>query len=255
MSLRPQWYVAVLLVVAESAPALLVSQVDTTATIRGTAGSSLNGHPLVGVMISVPVVQRFVVSDSTGRFELRGLPAGRQRIRVSYQDRNTEDYEFALQRGKVKKIVVLLDVAAVDLDPVVVEAQARDFSRNLAGFYDRKKWYSGFARFYTREDIEHSHLVRLSSLLAREGITMREGPQGYVPAMWNRGNLCVVAVAIDGMPFREQDYDDVQIDEVQAVEVYRSSFMALGMMPQIATFTPGGFVGARACASVLIWTR
>jgi len=244
MSLRPQWYVAALLVVAGNAPASLASQVDTTATIRGTAGSSLNGHPLVGVMISVPVVQRFVVSDSTGRFELRGLPAGRQRIRVSYQDRNTDEYEFELQRGKVKKIVVLLDVAAVDLDPVVVEAQARDFSRNLAGFYDRKKWY------------EHSHVVRLSSLLAREGITMREGPQGYVPAMWNRGNLCAVAVAIDGMPFREQDYDDVQIDEVQAVEVYRStSFMAVGLMPQIATFTPGGFVGARSCASVLIWTR
>ena len=255
MSLRPQWYVAALLVVAGSAPASLVSQVDTTATIRGTAGSSLNGHPLVGVMISVPLVHQFVVSDSSGRFELRGLPPGRQHIRVSYQDRNTEEYEFELQRGKVKKIVVLLDVAAADLDPVVVEAQARDFSRNLAGFFDRKKWYSGFARFYTREDIEHVHLVRLSSLLAREGITVRCVSQGCIPAMWNRGSLCAVAVAIDGMPFREQDYDDVQIDEVQGVELYRSSFMAVGLMPQIATFTPAGFVGARACASVLIWTR
>ena len=255
MSLRPQWYVAALLVVAGSAPASLVSQVDTTATIRGTAGSSLNGRPLVGVMISVPVVHRFVVSDSLGRFELRGLPAGRQHIRVSYQDRNTEEYEFELRRGKVKRIVVLLDVAAVDLDPVVVEAQARDFSRNLAGFYDRKKWYSGFARFYTREDIERVHLVRLSSLLAREGITVRCVSEGCIPAMWNRGTLCAVAVAIDGMPFREQDYDDVQVEEVQAVEVYRSSFMAVGLMPQIATFAPAGYVGMRACASVLIWTR
>src|SRR5260370_6226660 len=118
--------------------------------MRGAAGSSVNGHPLVGVMISVPVVQRFGVSDSAGRFELRGLPAGRQHIRVSYQDRNTEEYAFELQRGKVMKIVVLLDVAAVDLDPVAVDAQVRDFSHNLAGFYDRMEWYTGFATFYKR---------------------------------------------------------------------------------------------------------
>jgi hypothetical protein len=236
-------------------PTTVWAQVDTTATLAGKAISAFNGKPLVGVMIAVPAAHKFSVSDSSGAFRLAGLPTGKQKVRIAYEGRETAEYVFGFSGHRTQKLTVVLDVAAVDLAPLVVEAQARDFSRNLAGFYDRKKWYSGFARFYTREDIEHVHVVRLSSLLAREGITVRCVSEGCIPAMWNRGNLCAVAVAIDGMAFMEQDYDNVQIDEVQAVEVYRSSFMAFGLMPQIATFTPGGVVGARACASVLIWTR
>ena len=255
MSLRA-WYAAALLVAAGMLPASLASQLDSAATIRGTASSTFNGHPLAGVMVSVPAVHRFAVSDSDGRFELAGLPPGRQRIRVNYEGRNTEEYDFDLRRGKVKKLVVLLDVDAVDLAPVVVEAQARDFSRNLAGFYDRRKWYAGFARFYTREEITRTHVSRLSSLLLRDGISVRCTTQGCVPMLWNRGTRCAVAVAIDGMQFAELDYDDVQIDEVQAVEVYRSTFLTWGVVPQIADFAPAGVVGSmRTCASVLIWTR
>lgn len=255
MSLRA-WYAAALLVAAGILPASLASQLDSAASIRGTASSTFNGHPLAGVMISVPAVHRFAVSDSAGRFELAGLPSGRLRIRVSYEGRNTEGYDFDLRRGKVKKLVVLLDVDAVDLAPVVVEAQARDFSLNLAGFYDRRKWYGGFARFYTRENITHTHASRVSSLLEREGISVRCTTRGCVPMLWNRGTLCPVAVAIDGMPFAELGYDDVQIDQVQAVEVYRSTFLSWRVVPQIANFTPAGLVGSMsACASILIWTR
>src|SRR3989454_4316025 len=92
-----------LLVAAGMLPASLASQLDSAATIRGTASSTFNGHPLTGVMVSVPAVHRFAVSDSDGRFELAGLPSGRQRVRVSYEGRNTEEYDFDLRRGKVKK--------------------------------------------------------------------------------------------------------------------------------------------------------
>ena len=117
MSFGRWLYAAVLVGAASILPASLVSQIDSTATIRGTASSTFNGHPLAGVMISVPAVHRFTVSDSAGRFELAGLPSGRQRVRVSYEGRNTEEYDFDLRRGKVKKLVVLLDVDAVDLAP------------------------------------------------------------------------------------------------------------------------------------------
>jgi len=248
-------FAAALFGAALSSPALLVAQNDSTAIIRGTASSSFNGHPLAGVMISVPALQRFTVSDSTGRFELARLPAGQQRIRISYEGRATVEYTFELKQGKTKRLSVLLDVEALDLAPVVVEAVNPDFSRNLAGFYDRKKWYGGFARFYTREDISRTSATRVSSLLARDGLFVRCGPQGCVPMLWTRGTLCAVAVAIDGMPFGEQDYDNVQVDEVQAVEVYRNNFFA-PTVPYVASFAPPGFAGPmRTCASVLIWTR
>jgi hypothetical protein len=123
------------------------AQRDTTARIVGTASSAFNGNPLSGVMIAVPAARRFVVTDSTGRFELAGLPAGRQKIRVAYQGRETEEYAFDVRRGKTKTLAVVLDVEAVDLEPIVVEARYPDDWRNLAGFYARKKMYSGFAHF------------------------------------------------------------------------------------------------------------
>src|SRR6266480_25925 len=122
-------------------------QVDSTAVIRGKASSSFNGRPLVGVMISVPAARKFVVSDSNGQFRLTGLPSGLQHIRVSYEGRETGDFQFVLQPMRQKRIAVLLDVEAYDLSPLVVEVRGANYWRDLAGFYERRGWYRGFARF------------------------------------------------------------------------------------------------------------
>lgn len=230
------------------APISLHPQVDSTARISGTAASAFNGRPLPGVMISVPAVRRFTVTDSTGAFELRGLPPGRQRIRVAYEGRHTEEYEFLLRAGKAKKLAVVLDVGAVDLAPVVVEAQHRDWWRDLAGFYERRRRYGGFAHFYTAEDLGRWRPVTLSQLLAREGIVTHCTASGCLPARWTRGRLCPVAVSVDASPFWELDYDGIAIVDVQGVEVYRSAFMA-----PAADVGPAGPTGS--CGSVQIWTR
>src|SRR6185503_6211703 len=100
----------------------------------------------------------------------------------------------------------------------VVEALHRDFSRNLAGFFERRKWYAGVARFYTKEDRERLQRGSLSQLLTSEGIFTRCVSRGCVPVRWSRGALCAVAVSVDGTPFWEQDYDHLVMDQVQAVE-------------------------------------
>src|SRR5256885_10827123 len=96
---------------------------DTTAAIRGSAISDFNGRPLAGVMISMPEVKKFVVTDSDGQFALAGLPAGKRSIRVSYQGRQTEDFVFTLQAQQTKQLAVVLDVDAEDLNALVVEAR------------------------------------------------------------------------------------------------------------------------------------
>lgn len=235
-------------VVTGIAPISLQLQMDSTARISGSAASAFNGRPLSGVMISVPAVRRFTVTDSTGAFELRALPPGRQRVRIAYEGRETEEYEFLLRAGKAKKLVVVLDVEAVDLAPVVVEAQHRDWWRDLAGFYERRRRYGGFAHFYTAEDLERWRPVTLSQLLVREGIVTHCTASGCPPMRWTRGRLCPVAVSVDGSPFWELDYDEIAIVDVQGVEVYRSAFMA-----PAADVGPAGPTGS--CGSVQIWTR
>lgn len=223
------------------------AQADTTARLAGTAKSAFNGRPLAGVMIAVPSARNFAVTDSTGTFLLAGLPPGRQLVRVAYSGRETEDVRFDLRRGKTKRLTVVLDVEAVDLDPVVVETRSPDGWRDLGGFYARRGLYGGFGRFFTREEIERTHVPSIDALLMRTGITTRCVTQGCVPTRLTRGRLCSVAVSVDGFPFWEHDYGQIRIDEVAGVEVYR------GMMSPADVFPPLGH--DRSCGSVHIWTR
>jgi hypothetical protein len=241
--------------VAGVLPCALHAQTDTTARLTGTARSSFNGRPLAGVMVSVPAARKFVVTDSTGAFSLFGLPTGRQRVLVAYQGRKTEEFDFDLQSRKTKQLAVLLDVEAIDLAPVVVEVQNRDFSRNLAGFYDRRKWYGGFARFYTREDIERRHFGTVSQMLTLDGIFTRSTSRGWLPVRWSRGVVCPVAVTVDGMPFWEQDYETIALREVQAVEIYRGGFGAPLSSAATATFSQLDGPTTGTCGWVMIWTR
>lgn len=243
-------------------PSPLNSQVDTTARISGIAASSLNGRPLSGVMISVPAARKRVVTDSTGTFSLAGLPAGVQKIRIAYEGRQTEEYQFTLRNGRTKTLHVLLDVDAVDLEPVVVEAQHPDRWRDLGGFYARQRSYRGFARFFTREEIERSQPPRISTLLAGERIVTR-CIRGCFPTRFSRGRLCLVPVSVDGMPFREEDYDRIAVADVAGIEVYRGAppfglSYGLPLTPASSVwqgdlFSPTGPTGA--CGLVLIWTR
>src|SRR4029077_9423593 len=176
---------------------------DTTGRINGWAISSFNGHPIAGVMISAPEAHKFVVTDSTGRFALAGLPTGRHAIRVSYEGRDTEDYPFELQDQETKQIAVVLDVDATDLDPIVVEARQPNLWRDLAGFYERRRTYSGFAHFFTREDISRARLAKLSGLLTLEGIVNRcSRYQECFPTRFTRGRLCAVPISGDGVAQR-----------------------------------------------------
>ena len=237
----------------------LSSQIDTTARIRGTAISSFNGQPLSGVMVSVPAARKFVVTNSTGTFALAGLRAGAQKIRVSYEGRDTEEYEFTLLSGSTKKIAVLLDIDAVDLAPLVVEAQPVDGWRDLGGFYARQKAYAGFAHFYTREEIERAHPPHISSLLALERIVTR-CVQGCRPTRVSRGRLCLVPVSVDGLPMQEEDYDRIAVSDVAGVEVYRGNppyglSHGLALSPSGSVWQGESYNSRGSCGSVLIWTR
>ena len=234
-------------------------QADTTAGISGTAVSSFNGQPLSGVTISVPAAHKSVVTTATGAFVLGGLRDGTQKIRVSYDGKDTDDYAFTLSSATTKELAVLLDTGAVDLEPVVVEAQHPDVWRDLGGFYARRKAYSGFAHFFTREEIERSHPSRISNLLAQERIVTRCNG-GCRPTRFNAGRVCVVPVSVDGLPLTEADYDKIDIKDVAAVEVYRGT-PPYGLSQGMALSAAGSvwqgesYNGQGTCGSVLIWMR
>ena len=232
-------------------PAPVWSQVDSSAALSGRAISAFNGRPLVGVMIAVPAARKFAVSDSSGAFRLAGLPTGQQKVRIAYEGRETEEYIFGFSGHRTRKLTVVLDVDAVDLAPVVVQTRFPDAEwRDLGGFYARRRAYGGWGRFYTREDIARRHLSSLQMLLAGEGILTAAS----VPTRFSYGGLCTVAVSVDGMPFREYDYETIPIEDVAGVEVYRSdAFAPLELQSSMRRIDVTS--GRRNCGAVQIWTR
>jgi hypothetical protein len=232
---------------------------DTSAGIRGSAISDFNGRPLAGVIISVPEVKKFAVTDSSGQFALAGLPAGKRSIRVSYEGRETEAFEFTLLGQQTKQIAVVLDVDAEDLNPLVVEALEPNIWRDLAGFYERRRTYGAFAHFFTREQITKMRPKRLSGLLTLEGIVTR-CYQDCRPTRFTRGKLCAVAVSVDGVALREMDYDQIAVSDVAGVEVYRGvppTDLNHSLAPTVGSsiWMGSGLSAAGQCGLVEIWTR
>jgi hypothetical protein len=232
---------------------------DSSAGVHGSAISSYNGLPLAGVIIFAPETQKLVMTDGNGRFSLDGLPVGRQAIQVSYDGRVTEVYTFDLQPHNSKRIAVLLDVDAVDLDPLVVEAREANIWRDLAGFYQRRQEYRGFAHFFTREEISHVRTGSIAGLLTSEGIVTRCSPACW-PTRLNRAAMCVVSVSVNGVSQHEPDYNAIDISDVAGVEVYRGvppADLSRSMVPNsMASMWMGtGMSAAGQCGLVEIWTR
>jgi hypothetical protein len=249
-----------LLVMAAILTSSLQLQADTTAGIYGTAISSYNGHPISGVMVGVPAAGKIAVTDAAGRFALSGLPTGKRVIQVSYDGRVTDDFIFVLQPLQSKRIAVLLDVDSLDLDPLVVEAMEPNVWMDLAGFYERRATYRGFAHFFTREDVDRVHPAKLSSLLTIDGIVTRCYVDCRPTRFSSRGRLCFVPVNVNGVSLREIDYDKIDIATVAAVEVYRGvppPDLARSLLPVVgsSTWMGTGRSSGGACGLVEIWTR
>lgn len=230
--------------------------------LEGTARSAFNGRPLAGVMVAVQAGRVFMVTDSTGTFRLAGLAPGIHTIRIAYREREATEHQIKLLKGRTKKLDIVLDEEAVELAPIVIEGRASVWRTDLAGFYQRKGFYGGFGRFFTEEDIGRLGSPSLRQLLATAGVTERcRGVWGCAPAVFLRGRLCHVSVAVDGLPAWATDYDDIPIEEVAAVEVYRNplwipaDLSGLGLIVGPSGMASSSGLAPGSCGAVAIWTR
>ena len=220
------------------------AQRDTTARLTGTVRSSINGLPVSGVMIAVKRTRVFNVSDSTGSFTLVGLPGGRQTVRILYGDSLSYEKEMDLKQGKTLTLSVLLDVAATELAPIVVEAQTLSAERSLAGFYERKK--SGFGRYYTLADLKRRPLETLQALLLESGVQVRCRVGQCVPLVSDGGRLCVMSLFLDGLRMPSDYLNLARVDELAGVEVYK---VPVEVPPEFSSGL------RRSCGAVVMWSR
>lgn len=232
---------------------------DTTAHLTGIVASIFDGKPLSDVLVSVPAARAFTLTDSAGGFDLTGLPAGVQTIRIAHRDGRTREYAAVLRPGTTKRLAVLLDVDAVNLAPIVVEASGMDSRWGMAGFYARRRY--AFGRFFTAADIARRKPETLQNLIAGAGISYGCAGSGCGPLTFARGRRCVMSAYVNGVATWPEELESIDPRDVAGVEVYRrplsapSEFnaSARGRLAETGTF--GAPFVAPSCGSIVVWEK
>jgi len=218
--------------------------------VTGTVLSSLSGDPLPCVLVSVSG-QASRTTDSSGRFNFASLSGGQVRMRFEYGGKDSPDQVLDLSSEQELSIEVLVDSAAADLAPAVVNADRLDNQLGLAGFYARRRL--GFGHFFSRADVARAHYRKFTQVLSDVGAMYRCGSRNCGPVLLGGGRECTMNVLIDGYPANGQDLSAMELDEVAGVEVYRRGYdIGSGV-----TLENGYELSAlaRRCGLVVIWTR
>jgi len=222
---------------------------STRARLEGTVLSVSNGLPVSGVIVSIPAANRLVATNESGAFVLDSLPPGDAGVVVAVLGHSSTVYTFSLSAGATKRIEVLVDPGAVEIDPIVVRASHLEHRWGMSGFYARRRL--GFGYFVTRDEIEKRRYTSVRQMLSALGVFYTCGRLGCGPTIVSQERRCRMMVYVDGVPTSGEDIATLPGSEVAGVEVYKNNF-DVPLQFNAGLFN-GGAIGP--CGAVAVWTR
>lgn len=210
--------------------------------VRDTSGTPIPMAEVIG-----PTGR--TLSDSIGRFRLGSIPVGMIPLQARRLGYRPVVWTVEMRGAGAMPVAVTLVPVPRDLEAVVVAASHPRNSRNLRGFYTRRRRSSGY--FLTREQIEpHDHANLTDVLRARVPAAQVSGIGMGRSRLRLRGQRCAPMVWIDGAPTpaAEFDLDFIQPSTVAGIEIYANAASA-----------PAEFrvpMSRDACGgTILIWSR
>jgi hypothetical protein len=228
--------------------------------LYGNVTDSASGEPLAGVTV--------VVNDSH-----RTATAADGTYRLANLDWQTDGNHIEFRRlgyapGSVNAQIntsageVLLDVAlprlAIQMTEVVVEGERLSVPVRLKGFYERRE--VGIGDFLTEEDWEELPDFNVEHVLRRQpGLTVANG---WRVLMSGASYTCQKSglsarIWVDGVSVHYDFIQDMNIDDVAAIEVYRRPAEIPVQYNSSADQkdASGRSLTSSACGVVLIWTK
>ncbi len=231
--------------------------------LRGTVLDSESGEPVMLAYVGLLAEGRDLVvaqlADNGGDFTLLAPEAGSYFLyvaRTGYE--SLMDGLFELGEGGSFNLRIGLKPSPIEIEPVLVEAEAEESRLESVGFYDRV--VSGRGHFLIREEIRIRAVDRIAEafreipgigvltqrpligspdVMQNPSIVVRRGGGGCSPTLYV--DRAVVAFGTRE-PVRPDDY--VTPSDVEAIEVYTRS-----------SEVPVEFDAIGDCGVVLIWTR
>lgn len=235
--------------VAAGGAASVAQAQASNAVLTGRVTDRSTGNPVVGARVVHQLDSRSVTTDSVGRYELRGMPAGVSRVMVLAEPFSAINFTVEIIATERLTRDIVMDStatgrAAQTLPSVSVAARAPVTNFRLAAFERRR--VSGRGQYLTEDDI-----VKLGAFNVADAV---KGLRGVVYECGG-GSGCFVRMA--RAPARclpEYVVDDqvrndfglmTPIADIVGIEVYTGP-----------TDVPGEYAGRNAgCGVVVIWTR
>jgi hypothetical protein len=216
------------------------------ATVTGRVVNAA-GRAVPGADVTVQGAAASTVTDSSGRFALRGLPSGTQTLVVKRVSFAPIGMPVEVTTRAPLDVLVKLSAAPPQLEKITVTAKWEQELKKV-GFTERQK--TGQGHYLTRDQIEERLPQQMTDVFeTMPGITVDySSGQPVLKGSRSAGGTCVNYV-IDNVPYKEQSPGDIndymRPGELEAVEVYSGAT------------TPGQFssAGSTSCTTIVMWTK
>lgn len=230
-----------------AAPAGLAGQEargDSAATLTGRVVSAMTGGPLPDARVVLKSSRRGTFTDSTGRFAIADVQPGQDTVQVTMLGFAEEQLPIQLEPGATTQVTLLLSETVLRMEEITVTVE-RERTGKLTGFERRRK--AGMGHYITPEDIEEMQIRRPSDIVRRvPGIIVGAARLGSAPVhVVRRASRCQPTYFVDGVPRKGMMMDELNRDDVLAVEVYRGPAET---PPQFQSL--GG-----TCGTIVVWTQ
>ena len=228
--------------------ALVAQQV---AGLRGVVSDKSTGRPVVGAQVTLVENSRSTSTDSAGRFQLAGLPAGATHLTVraaGFPQRRV--VVNLVSAGVIERAIELDSTAATRmaeaqaLPEVSVTAPANPANYRLVDFERRRQL--GRGQFMTENEIVQSGAYNVADAVKNMRGVLYEcgGGSGCYIHMARAPMRCLPEFIVDGHEMNDFG-PHTPIRDIIGLEVYTGP-----------TEVPGEYAGRFAgCGVIVIWTR
>ncbi|MBN9399923.1 MAG: TonB-dependent receptor ['Candidatus Kapabacteria' thiocyanatum] len=194
-------------------------------TITGLVTDRATGDPLGGVTIRIEGTRQGAISNSNGRFHIKGLPSGNVTIAASLVGYEPTRTQVFLNRDETRDVVFTMLASPIRTNEVVVSANKRvqavqDVPISVA--------------VMNQADLSRRNITRLDEALgyvsgvtvAKDQVNIR-GSSGFAFGVGSR-----TMVLMDGFPLLSGDNGDIKFDvlpvaDIERVEVIKGAGSAL----------------------------
>ncbi|MGF1671855.1 MAG: carboxypeptidase-like regulatory domain-containing protein, partial [Balneolaceae bacterium] len=104
--------------------------------IEGKVTNSETGMPLRGAHVFISGTTIGTATNAAGRYRLRGIPPGNQRLAISMIGYNRVTIDTLIHSGSTNEINIKMKPAVYELSPLFVGNLDKKWERRLDRFYD-----------------------------------------------------------------------------------------------------------------------